>query len=192
MWLFAFFFPLANRRYHVLGAWLALQLILTSKSYFRTVTGSLCCLLFKETNTTALYTGGGSVVQRKRRFPLLLLPREWIGGSFPYNLAATSQTWQQLQPHMPPSALEVWSIRCFFVCVLAWTEHSMFDPQWDGTAPYLLWVVPVHLFGYYPRRGSGFHYSGLWLHTTPPISGLQHVSGLLVDLLFWLGATAVM
>lgn len=30
---------------------------------------------------------------------------------------------------MRSSALEVWSTRRFFVCVLAWTKHSIFDPQ---------------------------------------------------------------
>ena len=86
-----------------------------------------------------------------------------------------------------PFCLEVWSTRCFFVCVSAWTKHSIFDLEWDGTGPYLPWVVPLCLYWYYPSRSSRFHYSGLWLHTTSPISGPWHVSvPSLVNLLLWL------
>ena len=42
--------------------------------------------------------------------------------------------------------------------------------------PYLLWVVPLRLFGHFFRRGQGFHHSGLWLHVAPPISEPRHVS----------------
>ena len=49
-------------------------------------------------------------------------------------------------------------------------------------------MVPLCLFGYYPRRGSRCHYSGLWLHTASPISGPCHVSvpSLPVNSLLWL------
>ena len=41
---------------------------------------------------------------------------------------------------------------------------------------YLLYVVPLRLFGHTFRRGQGFHHSGLWLHVAPPISEPRHVS----------------
>ena len=82
--------------------------------FFRTLAGNLCCRLFEETNTTALRTVWGCMVQHKTKSSLLLPARQGRG-AFSHHLAATYRTRKHLQPYMPPSAVEVWCIRCFLV-----------------------------------------------------------------------------
>ena len=116
------------------------------------------------------------MVQHKTKSSLLLPARQGRG-AFSHHLAATYRTRKHLQPYTPPSAKEVWCIRCFLVHVLARfnTQHSSRNEMVQFLTCFE-WYIPLRLFGHFFRRGQGVHHSGLWLHVAPPISEPRHVS----------------